>query len=105
MPQLAVHANANPKTRKQFPLLLDVQSDLLDDLGTRVVVPMVPRSAHGGQVMTRLTPILTIGDAAYVMLTPQLAGIPSRLLGAQVADLSHARGEIMAALDFLISGF
>jgi toxin CcdB len=55
--------------------------------------------------MNRLTPILTVGDAAYVMLTPQLAGVPTRLLGAQVADLSHARGEIIAALDFLISGF
>ncbi|QTD43665.1 CcdB family protein [Ottowia testudinis] len=105
MAQLIVYANANHQTRKQYPLLLDVQSNLLDDLGTRVVVPLAPHASHGSQAMTRLTPLLTVDDVNYLMLTPQLSGIPVRNLGAQVADLAHMRSEIIAALDFLISGF
>jgi hypothetical protein len=34
MPQFAVYRNRNEATRAQFPLLLDVQSDLLEPLYT-----------------------------------------------------------------------
>lgn len=44
MPQFAVYGNINPATRAAVPLLLDVQSDLLAELGTRVVVPLYPAS-------------------------------------------------------------
>jgi toxin CcdB len=40
MPQFAVYKNRNEVTRGRFPLLLDVQSDLLEPLKTRVVVPL-----------------------------------------------------------------
>ena len=40
MPQFTVHRNPNPGSKAAYPLLLDVQSDLLADLGTRVVVPL-----------------------------------------------------------------
>ena len=39
MPQFSVHRNPNPDTRAAYPLLLDVQSDLIAGLRTRVVVP------------------------------------------------------------------
>ena len=42
MPQFAVYKNRNEATRGRFPLLLDVQSDLLEPLDTRVVVPLSP---------------------------------------------------------------
>jgi hypothetical protein len=38
------------------------------------------------------------------MLTPQLAGIPARQLGPEVADLAGHRAEIIAALDLLFTG-
>ena len=41
MPQFAVHRNRNAATRARYPLLVDVQSDLLAGMGTRVVVPLV----------------------------------------------------------------
>ena len=40
MAQFDVYRNANPATRTRVPYLLDLQSDLLDPLGTRVVVPL-----------------------------------------------------------------
>ena len=32
MPQFALYQNRNPASRKRFPLLLDIQSDLLEVL-------------------------------------------------------------------------
>jgi toxin CcdB len=38
------------------------------------------------------------------MLTPQLAGVSRKEMGATVADLSERRNEIIAALDLLTTG-
>lgn len=104
MAQFCVYRNVNPASRGQYPLLLDVQSDLLSDLKTRVVVPLSPLSATKSRTLAPLTPVLEVGGKRHLMLTPQLAGIATRSLGPQVADLSERRSEIIAALDFLITG-
>ena len=41
MAQFDVYRNTNSATRKSIPYVLDVQTDLLDTLATRVVVPLV----------------------------------------------------------------
>jgi toxin CcdB len=105
MPQFAVHRNRNTATRARYPLLLDVQSDLLAGMGTRVVVPLVLFSALGESALTTLTPSLTVEGERYAALTPQLAGIAASELGAIVADVSQERSSILAALDLLITGY
>ncbi len=104
MAQFAVYGNTNPATQDIVPCLLDVQSDLIADLSTRVVVPLYPASAMKGEILRTLTPVFEIEDLQYVMMTPQLAGIPRKSLGATVADLSAHRDAIIAALDLLITG-
>ena len=104
MAQFAVYRNPNAETRATYPLLLDVQSELLGDLDTRVVVPLCPAPALRNRLMNTLTPLLQIEGDAYAMLTPQLAGIAKRQLGEQVADASPRRDAIIAALDMLITG-
>jgi toxin CcdB len=105
MPQFTVYRNPNPATKTALPLLLDVQSDLMTGLATRVVVPLCPASAMKGKRINTLMPELTVGDRDYVMLTPQLAGVRQQSIGAPLADLSGSRVEIIAALDLLITGF
>ena len=104
MAQFTVHENKNPDTRSFVPLLLDVQTDLLRDLETRVVVPLRPVSALRGKTLRTLTPVFEVEGEAFVMLTPELAGIPRSELGPPVAQLRHLRTEILAALDFLVTG-
>jgi toxin CcdB len=104
MPQFAVHRNPNRATRAAIPLLLDVQSDLLDELDTRVVVPLYKSSSLRGGAIRILTPTFELDGKRYVALTPQLAGIPRKALGAQVADLSERRYDIIAALDLIVTG-
>lgn len=104
MPQFTVHRNPNPDTKAACPLLLDVQSDLVADLNTRVVVPLCPASAMKGKLIKTLTPVFEIGGKQYAMLTPQLAGVSKQQVGVKVADLAQRRDEIIAALDLLITG-
>jgi toxin CcdB len=104
MPQFTVHRNPNPDSQAAYPLLLDVQSDLMAELGTRVVVPLCSATAMKGRLMTTLTPVFEIEGKQYAMHTPQLAGISIKQLGAKVIDLAPHRDEIIAALDLLITG-
>ena len=104
MPQFTVYRNPNPATKAAYPLLLDVQNDLIADLNTRVVVPLCPASAMKDKLIKTLTPVFEIDGKQYAMLTPQLAGIAKKQVGAKVADLAQCRDEIIAALDLLITG-
>lgn len=104
MAQFTVYQNKNVQTRSAVPFLLDVQNDLLNDLETRVVVPLCPLSSVKGKPLRALTPVLEIEEEPYVMLTPQMAGIAKRELGASVTHLERYRYEIVAAIDFLVTG-
>ena len=104
MPQFAVYKNRNAETRGRFPLLLDVQSDLLEPLSTRVVVPLSPIATARDVAIKQLAPILTIDGKQYVMVTPQLAGVSARGLGQSIGNVAHERAAVIAALDLLITG-
>ena len=84
------------------PYLLDVQSDLLDGLDSRVVIPL--RSlAHFPKIRlpARLTPVLTIEGTDCLLETPKMGAVPLRALKSPVTSLAHAQEQITAALDFL----
>ncbi len=104
MAQFTICRNKNPQTRSAVPFLLDVQNDLLKDLETRVVVPLRPVSALQGQALRTLMPILEIEGERFIMVTPQMAGIPKSELGAPVTRAEQHRFEIIAAIDFLLTG-
>ncbi|MBJ6981360.1 MULTISPECIES: CcdB family protein [unclassified Luteimonas] len=103
MSQFVAYANADPVSEKLIPYFLDVQSNLIETIGSRVVVPLVTVERAGG-VMERLMPSLLVGDRHMVMDTPQVMGVPMRMLGKQAADLSHERDAILAAIDMLTHG-
>jgi toxin CcdB len=104
MQQFSVYRNKNPKTRSTYPYLIDVQSDLLSDLGTRVVVPLVRRTASTKKPIKILMPVVSVDGQEFIMMVPLLAGIGNAELGPPVASAAQHRGEVVAALDFLITG-
>ena len=102
MAQLDVYENSNPRTRKTIPYLLDVQADLLDELQTRVIIPL--SQLDNQKPLSGLTPLLNINGQNYLALTPQLAGIHKKDLGDLIVNLANERQIIINALDFLITG-
>jgi toxin CcdB len=93
----------NPR-RGAYPLLLDIQSDLLSALATRVVVPMSPLRRYGSKPITRLNPTARFGRAEYILLFQELASVPVAALGACIESLSRRRAELVAAIDLLFTG-
>ncbi len=104
MAQFAIYKNKNSQSNEEFPLLLDVQTNMLDSLQTTVVIPLKKLENNKDKVLTQLTPIFNIEGIDYLMLTPQLAGIQRKELGTAITDLEYARTEILNALDFLLTG-
>jgi toxin CcdB len=93
-------------TRPTFPNLLDVQSDLLDGLETRVVVPLRRRDRFPAcMIPARLSPVFIVEDMECLMETPKLAAVPLRTLNAPVHSLADAQAAITGALDFLFQGY
>lgn len=88
------------------PFLLDVQSNLLDGLESRMVIPLRDR-VHFPDVRLseHLTPVFSIQGRDYLLETPKMGAIPQRVLKTPVGSLANERDRIMAALDFLFHGF
>lgn len=84
--------------------VVDVQSDLLSDLASRVVVPLLPETSIG-VAAARLNPIFEIDGKRHVLIVQSIATVPRRELRGPVASLKDERDTILAAIDFLLTGF
>ncbi len=104
MARFNVCLNPNPGSAPAVPYLLEVQSDLLESVSTRVVVPLVLLSERG-QPARHLNPQFEIEGLQVVMVTEQIAGISKCALGKRVLSLAVKRDQIMDAINFLFSGF
>jgi toxin CcdB len=100
--QCDVHTNADDAVGC-MPYLLDVQADLVADLATRIVVPLV-RAASFGRRADPLHPVFVVDGEEVVMATHLLAAVRRSAIGARVASLLDRRAVIIGAIDVLSSG-
>lgn len=84
--------------------LLDVQTDLLSDLNTRIVVPLLSTSS-APKPATRLNPIFEFDDQPVVMVTQFMAAVPTGILKSPVGRLDEEFEKVTAAIDMLLQGF
>jgi len=105
MPRFDVFVNPG-KLRDSVPYVLDVQSDHLAGLATRIVVPLRRRDRFPAvQLPEDLIPVFEIGHMMVMMDTPALAAVPRSELGTPVSSLAVSQSEILAALDRLFGAF
>lgn len=83
--------------------LLDVQANILRDLNTRMVVPLLPLS-QAPRPISRLNPILSVAGVELIMMTQWMAAVPTAELTQPVTRLRDQDFIITGALDFLLSG-
>lgn len=84
--------------------LLDVQSNLLDELSTRVVVPIMPVDA-GDKVVRRLNPTIQIDGKAHALFTHHVGTISINLLDEPKVNLTARHDDVVKAFDMLFHGF
>jgi toxin CcdB len=84
--------------------LLDVQANLLGDLSTRIVVPLVAQ-ANAPKALKRLNPVFTIGGKPFVMFTHLIGTVSTAALTEPRVSLAELGDQVDAALDMLFQGF
>ena len=104
MSQFDVYINPSKKNREAYPYIIDIQSELISDIATRIVIPMGKLSHFRNERMAGLTPAIEYADEQFVLLTPQIASIPSNLLKKPIGSVESLRDKIIAAIDFAITG-
>ena len=105
MPYLDVYLNRDARTAKSRPYVVDLQSDLLDDLPSTIIAPLATPDSIEHKRILRLNPDICINDTSLVLLTQDMAAIPRFALKHPIANLSAQREDILAAIDFLFTGF
>lgn len=104
MAQFDVYVNPGKKTRSAYPFILDIQNALIDHIATRIVVPLAHTMKFRNGEMKGLTPRIEFNGDELMIMIPQIASMPAKLLNEPIGTLEHLRDEIIAALDFAITG-
>lgn len=104
MSQFTLFENTDKTTRKAYPYFLNVQSDLVFILNSRMVIPAVLASRLEKSAPERLCPVFQLDETEYTLLTQQMTSVPASLLKKPAVSLEFFRDEIINAIDFLITG-
>ena len=73
MAQFDVYRNPSSKTNRAYPFLVDVQNSVIDQLATRLVVPLTKNKTTNSLYMKNLTPEIEFEGETYLFLTQQLS--------------------------------
>ncbi|HED3306026.1 CcdB family protein [Aeromonas veronii bv. sobria] len=87
-----------------YPYLLDVQSDIIGELNTRLVIPLVPLAGFPGRPAQRLNPVISVEGGKHLVLTHEMAAVRLGQLGEVVIEVQESRQLIKDAIDFLLDG-
>ena len=103
MAQFEVFVNPAPRARAAYPFVVSLQSDATSGTFEQIVAPLVPRHRIGTG-SGRLTPVVRLGEADFVVLTPALGRVRSGDLVVRHHSVPSARADLLAAIDYLFFG-
>ncbi len=104
MAQWDVFANPSPRMREALPYVVVLQSDLLDELGTRLVAPLARHMPAPTSMTTRLSPKLEVQGEWLTLLAQEIAPVEARSLRLALGSLRTEAHRIVDALDAVVSG-
>ncbi len=104
MEQFTLYENENASSKKAYPYFVDVQNDLLDELNSRIVIPLSLYATLNKTNAKKLCPVFEIKKKIFVLLTHQMTSVPKSILKKKVTSLEKFRYEILGAIDLLITG-
>ncbi|HHR5911079.1 TPA: CcdB family protein [Providencia alcalifaciens] len=93
------------KELTNYPYLLDVQSNIIDDLTTRLIIPLFDTRHLQTSLPIRLNPIIDIEGQPFVLMTHLMSAISKSMLGKEIICIEYQRDKIKSAIDLLVNGF
>lgn len=92
------------KRESGYRLFVDVQSDMIDTPGRRMVIPLVSARLLSDKVSRELYPIVCSGDKRYRVMTTDMASVPTSVIGEEIADLRASGNDIQQAINLMFRG-
>ena len=102
--QFDIYENTEKDTKKVYPYFVDIQTNLLDSLNSRAVIPLTPVKNASIDYPKKLCPTISIDKKNFALLTHQITTVPLSLLKRKTVSADIYRTEIIAAIDFLATG-
>lgn len=103
MKQYDVYINTDSDTNKGYPYFVDVQTELLESLNSRVVIPLAGAKPDRS-LPNNICPRVEISGEQYYLLTHQITTVSKSFLKEKEGSLLLNRIDIVNSLDFLVSG-
>ncbi|MET3076399.1 CcdB family protein [Pantoea leporis] len=101
--QYFIYRNTNRNS--EYPYLVDVQSEIIGELASRIVIPLYPLKQFKKKQVERLNPVIKVEGEEFLVMTHEMASVRVLLLGDQVMDARVYRQRIKDSVDFIFDGF
>ncbi len=88
-----------------YPYLIDIQSDIIGELNTRLMIPLFPLKNLSSPPATRLNPVIAVEGDDFLVMVHEMASVRLSQCGEAVMNARPYRQLIRDALDFLLDGF
>jgi toxin CcdB len=102
--QFDVYKNTDKDSNKTYPFFIDIQTNLLDSLNSRTVIPLTPVKNVGKEYPKNICPIIQIEGKEFALLSHQISSVPVSLLKKKALSADSFRNEVVTAIDFLVTG-
>lgn len=103
MAQFDIYENGDQHSCHGEPYVVDVQSNLLEGLATRMVIPLISKDTIA-QPVEVLNPVIRIANQNFYLSSPQLRSVHKDRLGNKIATIVNQRDAVRASVAFLLSG-
>jgi len=104
MAQWDVYVNPVARSREWLPYLVAVQSDFLDALPTRLVIPLSRSQVGASALPSRLVPTFEIQGEVLALKPHEMGVMLARDLRAPVQSLRLQAHRLVDAMDAVVSG-
>lgn len=97
----------NPgKNKASIPYLVDVQSNVISGLATRIVIPLRAMAGFSSLVLPAdLFPIISVNGEDYFLDTPQMGAIPLSEVKVKIGTAKAYQFDIQTALDRVFGAY
>ncbi len=92
------------KRASHYNMFVDVQSDIVDTPGRRMVIPLIASHHLSEKVNKSLFPLIPIDGENYRLMTTELSSVSVEVIGGIIADVRHCADEINDAINLMFWG-
>ncbi|CAM3797959.1 CcdB family protein [Polynucleobacter brandtiae] len=102
--QFDVFENPSPRMRDVYPFVIDIQSNLLSLLATRMVIPVSITKLSIEKIPRRLCPLINIDGKKLMLMPHEAAPLDKKILKRKIGSAKSQSSEILSAMDAVTSG-